>query len=157
MKTGCYGEPDMAERGSRYRFVLVEEPETALPVRYRRTRPVLTYQLRRAHPLEVLYEAFLQVSRRGEGPEAWASSLADNPVAFLLDAMADPVILRQRGGQPVYANPAARRLRRQTDLGDRDEVAVETLELDGERYERRCMRFESGRLSMVLEILHRVG
>ena len=97
----------MTGKGPRYRFVLIEEQGETLPVRYRHRRPRFQQWIRRTEPMEALLEALLRLSRRGEGQAAWAPSLADNPLIFLLDAMGDAVILRTRAGNMVYANPAA--------------------------------------------------
>ena len=126
----------------RYRFVLVEDPGVSLPVRYHRAEPEShPVWVRRADPLEVLLEAFWRLSRRGEGELAWAPALAADPLTFLLDAIGDAVILREAGGRLMYANPAARRL---PLPGCGHSGEVETLELGGRRYERRCMSFEQG-------------
>lgn len=149
----------MAGKGPRYRFVLVQEPETTLPVRYRRTRPSFSYLVQRSDPMEVLLEALWKLSHRSEGELAWAPSLADNPLAFLLDAMGDAVIVRQREGGMVYANPAARRMGveplEQIERR-RSFVALERLQLDERRYERRCMAFGDGDRALVLEVLRRM-
>jgi hypothetical protein len=44
---------------------------------------------------------------RGTGPEAWVSSCAGNPVAFLMDAVDAPVRLWSSDGRVLYQNPAA--------------------------------------------------
>ena len=140
--------------GARYRFVLIEDPGVSLPVRrppaLRLPAPVW---VRRSNPLEVLLEAFWRLSRRGEGELAWAPALAQDPLTFLLDAIGDAVVLRGPGGRRMYANPAARRLR----LPERSAFQeLEVTELDGRRYERRCMSYQQGAESLVLEVLRRV-
>lgn len=146
----------MAGKGPRYRFVLVQEPDTTLPVRFRRTRPAFSYWVRRSDPMEVLLEALFKLSHRSEGTSAWAPSLADNPLAFLLDAMGDAVIVRHRDGKMVYANPAARRMGVEPLEQDRAFAALEMLELENRRFERRCMAFGEGRHTLVLEVLRKV-
>jgi len=144
----------MTRRTGRYRFVLVEEPESYLPVRYRPPRrPPPPLVVRRADPMEILLEAFWRLSQRGEGVEAWAPALGEDPLAFLLDAIGDPVTLRERSGRLVYSNPAARGLA----LPDRVEPnQLEVLKLAQHRYERRCMQFGAGRHTLVLEVLRRM-
>lgn len=97
----------------RYRIILVpDEPAALIPVSRRRPgrRPGLCEPddpLRSA--VEVLLGALRRVNRRGPGSSAWAS-VADDPVTFLLEAMSDPILLRDREGRTVYANPAAREM-----------------------------------------------
>jgi PAS domain-containing protein len=142
----------------RYRFVLVEDPETTLPVRYQPPRhrvypPVVV----RSEPMELLLEALWRLSLRGEGESAWAPSLSENPLEFLLDAIGDAVVLRREGGATVYANPAARRLAIPEPEPFRDPQGVETVELEGGRFERRRMAFRSGNAELTLEVLRRLG
>ena len=101
----------MSNDRKRYRFVLLEQPENRLPVRYRSTRrspgppPPSPPE-----PMAALAEALSLLDHRGTGFEAWAPSLAHNPIAFVLDAVEDAVILREAGGKLLYCNRAARRL-----------------------------------------------
>jgi PAS domain-containing protein len=139
----------------RYRFILVEEPESLLPVRYRRSVPPPPIWVRRSDPLEVLVEAFLRLSFRSEGARAWAPALSENPLTFLLDAVGDAVILRLGDGQMVYANPAARGLDVEA-LERRSATALELLQVEGRQYERRCMSFSHGAQTFLLEVLRRV-
>jgi hypothetical protein len=139
----------------RYRFVLIEEPEVSLPVRYQRSRRVAQpVYFRRADPLELLLEAFWRLSRRGEGEQAWAPALSEDPLTFLLDAIGDAVTLRGPGGRLMYANPSARRLGLPEHSAG---SALEQLDLGGMRYERRCMSFRQGDELVVLEVLRRIG
>jgi len=151
----------MAGKGPRYRFVLVEEPETTLPNHYHRSRPAVTFFMKRTDPLETLFEALLMLNRRSEGARAWAPVLSDNPLVFLLDAMQDAVFLRNHSGKMVYANPAARRLSRHQELVEiltaRPYTALETLELAEGLFERRCMEFGYGSQTVVLEVLCRMN
>ena len=143
-------------RGPRYRFVLVQEPGTTLPVRYRRRRPFVPLWVRRSDPLEALIEAFLKLDRRGEGQAAWAPVLSDNPLSFLLDALGDAVVVRYDDGRLAYANPAARQLEGLLDDEDGPHGALEQLQLGHRRYERRCMRFGRAGSALVLEVLRRL-
>lgn len=138
----------------RYRFVLVEEPETTLPVRYQpRHRVYPSPVVLRTDPMEHLLEALWRLSFRGEGERAWAPALSENPLEFLLDAIGDAVVLRRESGATIYANPAARRLGAPEPESFRE---LDTIELAGGRFERRCMAFESGRERLVLEVLRRL-
>jgi PAS domain-containing protein len=139
----------------RYRFILVEEPESLLPVRYRRSGSPPPIWIRRADPMEVLVEAFLRLSFRSEGARAWAPALAENPLTFLLDAMGDAVILRLEDGEMIYANPAAHRLDVEA-LERRPATALELLQVEDRQYERRCMSFSHGARTFLLEVLRRV-
>ena len=127
----------------RYRFVLIEETDQRLPVRYRRARsyrapPPLIPE---PNPMQALLEAFALLDRRGEGSEAWAPVLADNPIAFLLDALEDAVLVREVEGRLLYRNRAARRL----TVASGDEAAPRT--------DHRRMRFRFGRAQLELEII----
>lgn len=142
-------------RGPRYRFILVEDPGTTLPVRFRQRRALPRFWVRRTDPMEALLEAFLKLDRRGEGEQPWAPVLSEDPLTFLLDALGDAVLLRRPDGSLAYANPAARRLA--SGLGPTHRrVALEVLELDAGRFERRCMAFGEGPRSLVVEVLRRL-
>jgi len=143
---------------ARYRFVLVEDTDTALPVRYEPRWTPPPVWVRRTDPLELLLEAFARLSFRSEGAFAWAPALSDNPLAFLLDAVSDAVVLRSSSGRAVYANPSARRMvihERWPDLAHA-EAAYEVLQAEDGQYERRCMSFSQGGETFVLEVLRRM-
>ena len=97
----------------RYRIILVpDEPAALIPVARRRQRRRLPLNdpsegLRSA--VEALLRGLRRVNRRGPGSAAWAS-VAEDPISFLLECMSDPILLRDREGQTIYANPAARDL-----------------------------------------------
>ncbi len=137
----------------RYRFVLLEDPGVTLPVPYQPPAPQPVW-VRAPDPLDLLVAALYRLSWRGEGEEPWAPALAEDPLAFLLDAIGDAVILREQGGRLMYANPAARRLRLPEQALERE---LELLELEDARYERRCMTFQHGAARLVLEVLRRVA
>jgi hypothetical protein len=139
--------------GPRYRFVLVEEPETMLPVRYRRVRMPPPVFPPRPDPTAALLEALFKLSYRSEGESAWAPFLSDNPLAFLLDAMGDAVLLWREGREMVYANPAARLL---GIVRPRPTVALETVVVEERRFERRCLSFRAFGGELILEVLRRV-
>jgi len=97
----------------RYRIILVPEESAALipaPRRRRQRRAPLTDRDEGLRPaVEALLRALRRVSRRGPGAAAWAS-VANDPISFLLESMSDPILLRDREGETIYANPAAREL-----------------------------------------------
>lgn len=143
----------MAGHVPRYRIVLVEDYGVSLPVRYQPPRRTTPVWIRRSDPLQTLMEAFLQLSFRGEGAESWAPALGENPLTFLLDAVSDGVVVRAETGEPVYANPAARRLEL---LAVRPREALEILEVGNRRYERRSMAFRQNGETLLLEVVHRL-
>jgi hypothetical protein len=83
----------------RWRITLVEETEV-LPIR-------------RRHPAEpgiaALVAAAEHLGRRSDGPEGWSAAPGSDPIAFLLDTMADAVNV-WAGPSIVYRNRAAERL-----------------------------------------------
>lgn len=85
---------------------------------------------------EALISAVELLGLRSEGPEPFTVSPSNDPIAFLLDAMADAVSVR-RGSSVMYRNRAA-----------------EQLELSGCPVERRSLDFRRGDEEYVLEILH---
>jgi PAS domain-containing protein len=142
--------------GKRYRFVLIEEAESTVPVRYmppdRARAPVWICQ---ADPMEALLEAFVTLERRGEGSEAWAPALSGNPLSFLLDTLDEAVLLRDESGRALFRNQAA------LHLGvDRFAPAVEPLEefdVHQRRYRRRRLVYRRGPQQFVIEITRRLG
>src|SRR5215475_14454758 len=83
----------------RWRITLVEETET-LPARRRHF----------ADPgVAALVAAAEHLAMRSEGPEGWEIGPGTDPIAFLLDAVADAVNV-WAGGSLVYRNRAAARL-----------------------------------------------
>jgi PAS domain-containing protein len=130
--------------GKRYRFILVDEPDTLLPIPYRPKRQNVSFVTRRVpDPFYTLLDAFESVAKRGVGPQSWARHL-DNPVAFLLDAMGEAVVLRDHAGRMLYRNPAAGRIE---ELIPRETATplprLERIEGRAGQYERRCMEFET--------------
>ncbi len=148
----------------RYRFMLMEtegQKERPLPVRYRRYRgyrPPPPLVPRPNDPMGALLEAFAFLNRRGTGFEAWAPSLIDNPLAFLLDALDDAVLLRDaRNGRVLYKNRAARRLplprREQPAAAPQSGATSEPTDEPEEPTALRKMTFRWGRLNLELEVL----
>ncbi len=73
---------------------------------------------------------------RSEGPESFTVSPSNDPIAFLLDTVADAVSV-WRGASVLYRNRAAERL-----------------EASGRALERRSLRFRCGDADYILEIVH---
>lgn len=140
----------MTTHSSRFRFVLVDEGEQ-LPVphtQWPRTTfsPDLPPGL---GALSALIEAFAQLGRRGPGDSGWAMPLAENPLSFLLDAMSDAVLVRQRGGQVVYRNRAATAL----PVLDRPPAPAERVFIGPHCYERRCLAIADAPVELIIEVL----
>ena len=86
---------------------------------------------------------------RGEGPEPWAASPSNDPIAFLLDGVADAVSV-WRDSSVFYRNAAAERLglfRGEATAGP------ERFESGGRSLERRCLRFRWADSDYTLEIV----
>lgn len=82
----------------RYRIFLIPDASgpPLVPARRRaRSHPKQPHSQGQDVSLAVgaLLNAFSRVCRRGPGPAAWAPVM-DDPLAFLLDAMSDAVVLR---------------------------------------------------------------
>jgi hypothetical protein len=57
-----------------------------------------------ASPVLALLEALRRLSFRGDGPDAWAAPLSQNPLAFLLDAVNEVVNVWTASGELVFSN-----------------------------------------------------
>lgn len=138
--------------GKRYRFLLVEQPESTLPVRYRGPArwPSQSIWLHHSDPMEALIEAFALLARRGEGHDAWAPALSNNPLSFLLDALDEAVLLRDGAGRLLYGNRAAQRLGVDT-LGVAT-APLEDFQLADQHWRRRRLAFHRGEQTFVIEI-----
>lgn len=73
---------------------------------------------------------------RSEGPESFTVSPSNDPIAFLLDTVADAVSV-WRGTSVLYRNRAAERM-----------------EASGRTLDRRSLRFRRGDADYILEIIH---
>ena len=135
----------------RWRFVLVEE-RIGLPVRWHApTRPPLMWPPTEA-AAAALVEATRILARRGTGPQAWVSSYAHDPVAFLMEAVDSPVRLWAEDGSLVYQNAAAEGWGRLDELGPPSAGSL-LVELNGVPLQRRVLAFSRGRDWFTLEIL----
>ena len=83
----------------RWRITLVEETEVLPARRVHRTEPGIA----------ALVAAAEHLGRRSDGPEGWEAGPGPDPIAFLLDTMADAVNV-WAGPSIVYRNRAAERL-----------------------------------------------
>lgn len=95
--------------------------------------------------MQSLVRAMSRLQRRGKGERAWTTSVADEPLAFLLDAISDAWMLRERGGKVLFANAAARAL----SLETRPTEVYEKFRAEGKLYERRTQAFEQYVLEVV--------
>lgn len=98
---------------------------------------------------EALITALQRVRRRGEGPFAWAAPVADDPLAFILDAIDEAVSLWDTSGNLLYSNRAAVDL----DLSYPGGTCLEILDIRGQQMQRRCVRFHAGGVDLLLDIL----
>ncbi|MBI3927178.1 MAG: hypothetical protein HY319_16700 [Armatimonadetes bacterium] len=138
----------------RYRILLLEDSGGALvPVsrRSRRRRPAFPYS-REALGWGVLLEAVERLRRQGPGPEGWRISLQDDPVAFLLDSVADAILVRSDVGEVIYANPVAERMA----LSERSAASFERFQWDGLEYERRSLQCRWRHRRLILEVASRI-
>jgi hypothetical protein len=85
--------------------------------------------------MAALLAALVRVTRRAEGPKAWAAPLAGDPVAFLLDAIDEVVNVWDARGHLLFSN------RPGTDLGWPESARVERVTQGDSRYDRRCLDF----------------
>ena len=106
---------------------------------------------------EVVIGAFDRIARRGEGPSSWAAPLSNDPIAFLLDSMSDAANLwRAVDGALLYRNRASLALGTTVTapaaLAERSS-AIEAFDVQGRRYERRCLRCRMRGMFYVLEVI----
>lgn len=93
-----------------------------------------------------------RAGRAGE-PGAWATPLAEDPIAFLLDAVDEAVNVWTEAGQLLYSNRAAADL----DLDCAGHPGVTWFARGDRRFERRCLSFDSYGATYVLEVVREVG
>ena len=145
----------------RYRFILVDEPDSLLPVPYRASRRMTFVTRRVPDPLFTLLEAFEAIARRSSGPRSWARHISGNPVAFLLDSMSEAVVLRDDTGRALYRNPAAMKLSSLITplVSDLPIPRLERIQTPFGLFERRTMAFEptASRHGYTIEILRKMN
>lgn len=141
----------------RYRIFLVEDAAGALvPVRGQRRR---RHSSRVETPsfqddllaLNALLGAVRRLTRRGQGPSAWAPVHRD-PISFLLDTMSDALVVRGLDGEVLFANPVAEQL----GLQQRNFAAYEEFELGEESYLARGLRVELPQGPLTFTVVTRV-
>lgn len=146
----------MGERDTgRWRIRLVEECEPALPVLWRPRPELGAEEPSPPRPdqsgMLALLAALGRLGRRGGGPGAWAAPLADDPLAFVLDAMADAINVWSATGQLLYSNRAALEL----ELGWPGGPKVELVGNGDRQYERRCLASTMGGARYFVEVIRR--
>ena len=97
-----------------------------------------------------LVSAMELLNFRSSGPAAWVSPFRENPIAFLLDSMADAVTVKDEHGAVVFRNRAGMELQ----LTGCESESLTVIIVAGQRFERRRIRFSAGRDTFVMEILH---
>jgi hypothetical protein len=128
----------------RYRlFLLREESGALVPAKGARNRrhgrpsSAVERARRQQAGLLGLLDAIERLSRRGTGPAAWAPVFED-PLAFLLDAISDGLVVRGSDGQVVFANSLANQL----ELERRPFAAYEEFEHGGLSYALRGLSLQ---------------
>lgn len=92
-------------------------------------------------PAELEFQLILKslriLRRRGMGDAAWTTSLEEEPLTFLLDAVSDAWIVRTEKGAVLFANRAAKDL----DLESREFTRFEKFVFQELQYEKRGLRY----------------
>jgi hypothetical protein len=99
-----------------------------------------------------LLGALRRLARHADGPKAWAAPLADDPIAFLLDAIGDAVNVWGPAGQLLCSNHAAAALA----LGCPGGPKIELISRGTRLYERRCLAFTLLEERYLLEVIAQV-
>jgi signal transduction histidine kinase len=113
-------------------------------------------------PSELLFGAFDLIARRGEGPFSWAAPLGSDPIAFLLDSMSDAANLWRTDGALLYRNRASLALGTRVAASAPAALtepanAIEAFDVQGHRYERRCLRCRMRATPFVLEVIRELA
>jgi len=96
-----------------------------------------------------LLAAVRTLAYRASGPSAWAAPLARDPIAFLLDAASDGILVWRASGELLFANPAAERL----DLQRPAAPGISRLDRAAQQFERRTVTFASPAVTYTVEIV----
>jgi hypothetical protein len=136
----------------RWRIRLVEEQEPLPLVPYAEPEPEgeTLSNWPELSSIAALLAALVRVTRRAEGPGAWGAPLAEDPVAFLLDAIEEVVNVWDASGRLLFSN------RPGTDLGWPGSARVERVTQGGSRYDRRCLDFTLPSGRYLIEVISRV-
>ena len=132
---------ELAEEGEAPALVLWQPQPAAPPDDERPQQPPPT--------LLPLLSALRHLTFRAGEPGAWATPLAQDPIAFLLDAVDEAVNVWSARGELLYSNRAATDL----DLDCAAHPGVTSFVRGGKRYERRCLAFGAYSTTYVLEIV----
>jgi hypothetical protein len=100
-------------------------------------------------PILPLLSALRHLAFRAGEPGAWGTPLADDPIAFLLDAIDEAVNVWTPDGRLVYSNRAATDL----DLDSPAHPGVSSFVRGAKRFERRGLAFEAYTTNYVIEIV----
>jgi len=137
----------------RWHIELAEENEPPALVLWR-PRPEAPQQeaVPEASNLLPLLSALRHLAFRAGEPGAWGAPLALDPIAFLLDSIAEAVNVRTTSGELVYSNRSAADF---IPPGPADPGVTE-LARGGQRFERRAVAFEAGGTTYVVEIVREI-
>jgi anti-sigma regulatory factor (Ser/Thr protein kinase) len=113
-------------------------------------------------PDELLFCAFDRIARRGEGASSWAAPLGGDPIAFLLDSMSDAANLWRADGALLYRNRASLALGTIVTASAPAGLSgpagvIEVFEVQGQRYERRCLRCGMRATPYVVEVIRELA
>jgi hypothetical protein len=136
----------------RWRIQLVEIVEPGPLVRWHPPEPPPRPKREEPSSAAAFLHALTRLARRGEGGATWAPPLADDPVAFLLDAIGDAVNVWNDSGQLLFSNRWAAALQ----LGSPTPAGVTRLQKDERSFERRCLRMELPHTACIIEVLREV-
>jgi hypothetical protein len=100
-----------------------------------------------------LLSALRHLAFRAGEPGAWGAPLARDPIAFLLDSIAEAVNVWTASGDLVYSNRNAAEL---DPLGPAH-PGVSELARGGHRFERRAVAFQTIDATYIVEILREIG
>jgi hypothetical protein len=100
-----------------------------------------------------LLAALRHLAFRAGDPGAWATPLADDPIAFLLDAMNEAVNVWTIGGELVCSNRAGAEL----ELEGPGQPGVSWFARGARRFERRSLAFEAYSTTYIVEIVRQIS
>jgi hypothetical protein len=99
--------------------------------------------------LAPLLLALRHLAFRAGDPGSWAPPLAEDPLAFLLDALDETINVWSADGRLLYSNRAAA----DGNFDSAGRPGVTSFARDGRRFERRCLAFEAYGGTYVVEIV----
>lgn len=99
-----------------------------------------------------LLSALKHLSFRAGEPGAWGTPLAEDPLAFVLDAVDEAVNVWTSSGALVYSNRAATDL----DLDCAGHPGVTSFVRGAQHFERRCLTFDAYGTTYVVEIVREI-